>query len=113
MDTFEERQPFSTALDLTSSHPADFWVQKGKWEQICQHFKKPHCHFYPATSSSFCENSLEGYPIVNKTHVFSQLASGARVRTTKLVCISESQEELSHLTSRTFQPIHFHSVTLY
>lgn len=39
-------------------------------------------------------------------------ASGAQ-RFTELVCVLEGHKELSHLTSYTSQPIHFHSVALY
>lgn len=113
-----ETAPFCSFGDLTSSHPAGSWLQKGKPEQVCQRFKKKK---HPAISTlahppASVKTASKGIWLIMKTasfHSKTQRASGARVRTTKLVCILEGQEELSHLTSRTSQPIHFHSVTLY
>lgn len=113
---FEREQPPAAALDLDPFTSCRLRVQKGKQEQICQHSKKLQCHFYASNILQLLWKWSGRVSGVNKPtsfHSKTQRGSGAHVRTTKLVCILEGHKELSHLTSRTSQPIHFHAVALH
>lgn len=107
-------QPLATALDLDPFNPAGSGGTKERGSRSASVQKNPSAISTPATSSSFCESGLEGYLVLINPHLLTvrHSASGAQ-RSTELVCILEGHKELSHLTSYTSQPIHFHSVALY